>query len=85
MVEKSQIVSSPFCLDLADERLFRGKKEIHLHPKACRTAMLAEKSRGLVTKQTLMEAVWPGLHVTDAVLTVSIRELRKALGDNATC
>ena len=84
MMEKKQIVFSRFRLDLTDERLFRGEEEIRLHPKAFAVLRcLAEKSRDLVTKHSLMETVWPGLHVTDAVLTESIRELRKALGDDA--
>ena len=82
MLGKRQIVFAPFCLDLADERLLRGKEEIRLHPKAFSVLRcLTENAGALVTKQNLMEAIWPGLHVTDAVLTVSIREVRKALGD----
>lgn len=83
MMEIKQIVFAPFRLDLADERLFRGKEVFRLHPKAFAVLRcLTESAGGLVTKHTLMETVWPGLHVTDAVLTESIRELRKALGDN---
>ncbi len=83
-MEKKQIVFEPFCLDLFDERLFRGDEEIRLHPKAFAVLQcLTGNSGGLVTKQNLLETVWPGLHVTDAVLTESIRELRKALGDDA--
>ena len=37
----------------------------------------------LVTKQQLLDAVWPGTFVTDAVLKDSIRQLRDALGDDA--
>ena len=37
----------------------------------------------LVTKQQLLEAVWPATFVSDAVLKDSIRQLREALGDDA--
>jgi hypothetical protein len=37
----------------------------------------------LVTKETLLETVWPETVVGEAVLTVVIRELRQALGDKA--
>ncbi len=37
----------------------------------------------MVTKQELMEHVWPGLVVTDDSLTQAICELRSALGDRA--
>ena len=36
----------------------------------------------LVPKQELLDAVWPGVFVGDAVLKVTIREVRKALGDD---
>ena len=79
-MEIRQIIFSPFRLDLADERLVRGKKEVRLHPKAFAVLRcLTENSGGLVTKHTLMATVWPGTNVTDAVLTESIRELRKGI------
>ena len=37
-----------------------------------------------MTKQQLLEAVWPGTFVGDAVLKDSIRQVREALGDDAT-
>lgn len=79
-----QIVFDRFCLDVANERLCRGKEEIRLHPKAFAVLRcLIERPHGLVTKDTLLEKVWPGLHVTEGVLTESIREIRKALGDDS--
>ncbi len=84
MREEKRIVFDPFCLDIADERLCRGKEEIHLHPKAFAVLQcLTEHSRGLVTRNTLLAKVWPGIHVSDAVLTEAIKELRKALRDDS--
>ncbi len=37
----------------------------------------------LVTKEELLQAVWPDVCVGDAVLKVRVRELRKVLGDEA--
>src|SRR5262249_55032339 len=37
----------------------------------------------LVRKETLLDTVWPEIAVSEAVLTVAIRELRGALGDQA--
>src|SRR5262249_7591645 len=37
----------------------------------------------LVTKDALWQAVWPDVTVSDAVLTVCVREIRQALGDDA--
>ena len=44
---------------------------------------LVEHRGELVTKQQLLEAVWPSTFVGDAVLKDSIRQLREALGDDA--
>jgi DNA-binding winged helix-turn-helix (wHTH) protein len=44
---------------------------------------LAERPGELVTKDALLEAVWPATVVGDAVLKVCVREVRKALGDPA--
>ena len=44
---------------------------------------LAERPGRLVTKDELLEAVWPGVFVVDAVLKVAIREIRRALDDPA--
>src|SRR6185295_11566641 len=43
---------------------------------------LAEHAGRLVPKQELLDAVWPGVFVGDAVLKVSIREVRKSLDDD---
>lgn len=36
-----------------------------------------------MTKEELLDAIWPETHVSDGVLKVCIRELRQALGDTA--
>jgi DNA-binding winged helix-turn-helix (wHTH) protein/tetratricopeptide (TPR) repeat protein len=43
---------------------------------------LVEHAGQLVTKEELLDALWPDTYVTDAVLKVYIGELRKALGDD---
>ena len=42
---------------------------------------LVERHGQLVTKDALLERVWPGNVVGDAVLKVCVREIRKAIGD----
>ena len=44
---------------------------------------LAENPRRVVTKDELMEAVWPGIAVTDDSLVQCIGEIRRAIGDEA--
>ncbi|HEY1309068.1 MAG TPA: AAA family ATPase [Vicinamibacterales bacterium] len=73
-----------FRLDAYNEQLWRGTQAIALRPKAFAVLRhLVEHAGQLVTKQQLLEAVWPGTFVTDAVLKDSIRQLRDALGDDA--
>src|SRR5206468_1841924 len=44
---------------------------------------LVTQAGQLVTKDTLLEAVWPETVVSEAVVTVAIRALRRVLGDRA--
>jgi DNA-binding winged helix-turn-helix (wHTH) protein/tetratricopeptide (TPR) repeat protein len=72
----------PFRLDLDDASLWRGATEVRLTPKALAVLhCLVERQGQLVTKDALLERVWPGTVVGDAVLKVCIREIRKAMGD----
>lgn len=77
------IVFDPFSLDLANECLWRGSKAIKLRPKAFAVInyLLGRPGR-LVTKEELLNTVWPETFVGDAVLKVAIRQLRAALDDN---
>jgi DNA-binding winged helix-turn-helix (wHTH) protein len=44
---------------------------------------LADNPGRLVTKDELMQAVWPGIAVTDDSLVQCIGEIRRAIGDDA--
>jgi DNA-binding winged helix-turn-helix (wHTH) protein len=44
--------------------------------------LLADRSPEIVSREELTEEVWQGAFVTDEVLTQSVSELRKALGDD---
>jgi pimeloyl-ACP methyl ester carboxylesterase/DNA-binding winged helix-turn-helix (wHTH) protein len=73
---------SSFQIDLPGGRLLHGSKPIDIRPKALAVLKyLADHSGQLVTKQQILQAVWPDVHVDDAVLKVTIREIRKALDD----
>ena len=55
---------------------------IHLPPKAFDALLVLVQSGGrLVSKDELMEKVWPDTFVEESSLTVGIFALRKALGD----
>lgn len=59
-------------------------REVRVTPKslAVLTALARQPGR-IVTKQELLRTVWAGTIVTDAALTSCIRELRRALDDDA--
>ncbi|MFQ5684169.1 MAG: transcriptional regulator [Candidatus Binatia bacterium] len=83
MEAKKSFVFRPFRLDLGKERLWQENHEIRLTPKAFGIlAYLVEHADQLVTKESLLDTLWPGVHVTESALTVCITELRKALGDD---
>ena len=84
MDSSKQIVFGRFRLDPPNERLWRDEEAIALRPKAFAVLKHLIEHRGqLVTKQQLLDSVWPATFVTDAVLKDSIRQLRDALGDDA--
>ena len=59
-------------------------KTTRIEPKVMQVLVcLAEGSREVVSKDRLMQSVWPDTFVTDDVLTRAISELRKAFGDEA--
>jgi DNA-binding winged helix-turn-helix (wHTH) protein/tetratricopeptide (TPR) repeat protein len=77
-----QLRFPPFRLDLDNACLWRRAEAVRLTPKAFAVLQcLAERHGQLVTKNVLLERVWPGTVVGDAVLKVCVREIRKALGD----
>lgn len=73
-----------FRVDLRDERLWRGTEVLPLAPKTCAVLYCLVRQAGhLVTKEALLGAVWPKTAVREAVIQVAIRQLRRALGDQA--
>lgn len=73
-----------FTVDLATERLVRGNTEIKLRPKSFQVMRcLVERQGRLITREELLQAVWPDLAVTDESITKCIAEIRKALGDDS--
>jgi predicted ATPase/DNA-binding winged helix-turn-helix (wHTH) protein len=77
------LVFGPFSLNAKEASLRRGAENILLPPKAFAVlCYLVEKPGLLVTKNELIEAVWPRGYVDEAVLKACINEIRKALGDD---
>ena len=83
MQDTPSLCFGAYRLDPDDERLWRGKQVVRLTSKALQVLwQLAARSQQLVTKDELFASVWPETAVSDAALTSSIRELRRALQDN---
>ena len=80
---EKRIIFDPFYLDLTNQCLWRGSQAIKLRPKpfAVLTYLLGRPAQ-LVTKEELLNAVWPETFVGDGVLKVTIRQVREALGDD---
>lgn len=72
------------CVDVERVAVTRAGEPVGLEPKAFDVlrALLEHRDR-LVTKDELLNAVWPDTFVTPNVLTRAIAQLRKALGDDA--
>jgi DNA-binding winged helix-turn-helix (wHTH) protein/pimeloyl-ACP methyl ester carboxylesterase len=75
----------PFHLDARERRLSRGGEAIPLRLKVFDTLLvLVENAGRLVTKQELLDAVWPETTVEENNLNHNVSVLRKALGERAT-
>jgi len=71
-----------FRLDLGKGTLTRAGQSVFLRPKAFAVlSHLADNMGRVVPKSELMDVAWPGVFVTEDSLTQSIREIRKAIGD----
>ena len=73
----------PFRFEPASGRLWDGKDEVRLTPKAA--AVLSEllaRAGEPVSKEALFASVWPNVVVSDNSLVACIQELRKALSDD---
>jgi DNA-binding winged helix-turn-helix (wHTH) protein len=72
-----------FELDEADARLTCAGQPVALAPKPFAVlCALARTPRMLVTKNSLLDAVWGHRFVTESVLKSAISEVRAALGDD---
>ena len=72
----------PFTIDVDRVEVTRDGAALALRPKTFALLLhLVDRAGTVVSKQELMDAVWPGLVVTDDSLTQAVSELRGALDD----
>jgi DNA-binding winged helix-turn-helix (wHTH) protein/pimeloyl-ACP methyl ester carboxylesterase len=75
----------PFVLDARERRLSRGDEVIPLRLKVFDTLrFLVDNPGRLLTKQELLDAVWPDTAVEENNLNHNISVIRKALGESRT-
>ena len=74
-----------FTFDIARGALLNSKgEEIPLRPKSFDLLRLFVESSGrLLDRDTINQAIWPRVVVTDDAITQCIRDIRRALGDEA--
>lgn len=78
------LVAGDLRLDLEKERITLRGREISFSPKAFQLLSALMKAGGdLLSKDALISAVWDGRAVSDAVITTTIKEIRKSLNDSA--
>lgn len=71
-----------FHLDEAERLLFRSGVRVPLTPKVFDTLLILVQNAGrLVSKDCLLQNLWPDTFVEEANLSVNIASLRKALGE----
>ena len=84
MATGQEIVFGSYRLDPRTQQLWQGEVLIELQARPLAVLQyLAERPGEVVTKKELLKAVWAGTYVTTAALKVAIREIRKALGEDA--
>ncbi|MGI9260057.1 MAG: winged helix-turn-helix domain-containing protein [Gammaproteobacteria bacterium] len=72
-----------FTVDIGRACLLRGEERVELRPKSFDTLVFLLDNPGrLVTKDELIEAVWPTSVVSDGSLGKCIQDVRQAIGDD---
>jgi adenylate cyclase len=74
--------SREYTLDVLRSSLRTADRDVQLRPKAFEVLRyLVENADRLVTKEELIQTIWPNVIVTDEVLTHCVSEARQAIGD----
>ena len=84
MENLSQSQFGPFLIDVRERVLRRNGRPVPLTPKAFDVlATLVEQPGRLLSKEELLQKVWPDTFVEESNLAYNVFALRKALGDTA--
>ncbi len=78
------VTFGPFQADRTAYGVFRGGTRLDLTPKLLDLLFyFLDRPGRLITKEELLDGVWPGANVTDNAMAQAISDLREALGDDA--
>jgi Tol biopolymer transport system component/DNA-binding winged helix-turn-helix (wHTH) protein len=86
LIEQSRQVYEfdEFRLDVAKRQLLREGELVPLYSKAFDLLLLLVESRGRdLSKDEILDSVWPGQELEESNLTVNISAVRRALGEKA--
>ncbi len=84
MPDTRNLTFATFRVDLRGEQLWEGEDLRPLNNKAFAVLRyLLEHAEQLVTRESLLEAVWPNTFVSESTLNVCIHDIRQALCDRA--
>jgi DNA-binding winged helix-turn-helix (wHTH) protein len=73
-----------YVLDTELRQLLRGGEALHLTPKAFGLLeYLVERRPRALPKSQILERIWPATFVSEANLASLVKEIRRALGDDA--
>ena len=83
LVMSNELGDGAVRIDVPGGFLLRNGQPVKLRPKTWSVLLyLVERPGLLVTRDQLLDAVWPGVAVTPETVSKSISELRVALGDD---
>lgn len=75
--------TATFRVDLKDERLWRNGQPVQLTNKAFQLLrFFVRNPNRLITKDEILDTLWPGVHVSEGLIKEYVHDLRVALGDN---
>src|SRR5258708_6908342 len=84
LTSQSALQFSPFHIPANVDLLYREEKMVALERRAVQVLRyLVEHHDRVVTKDELLEAVWPDTFISDGVLKRAVSQARRALGDVA--
>ncbi len=84
MTQEDRLYFGSFCLETANPRLWHGERLVTLRRQSLSVLLYLVSRPGQVhAKEALLEQLWGGASVSSSALRVCIRELRRALGDQA--